>query len=396
MSAGRDPGVDAVRAVAIGGVVLGHWLVTAIVLGADGALRAQSPLVAVPALRPASWLFQTLGLFFLAAGFAAAARATRAGGRGARPGRSWRAGRGGLGGRHGRLVLAVAGLLGPLGALLVAGAALGAPEATLHTLGKLAASPLWFLLPYLALTVLARPIVAVVRRVGPLPLVAGGVAVVAAADLGVGVLPLTLCAAWLVPYALGVALALGRLGGRRAAAALLVGGAAVAVALVVAGYPDSAVGVPGDGRSNLNPPSLAAVALGTAQAGAAVLALPWLRRRTSRLVAAVNRRATAIYLWHQPALVAVTVAVAWLTGGRPVDGVLTPPDGSWLALRVAWIAAAVAVAVLAVRLTHARPLRARLARAARAAFADGHPRFPGAPTAGHAVVAPTRPRHTAR
>ena len=54
-------------------MVLGHWLVTAIVLGPDGALRTASPLDAVPVLRPASWLFQTLGLFFLVAGFAAAA-----------------------------------------------------------------------------------------------------------------------------------------------------------------------------------------------------------------------------------------------------------------------------------------------------------------------------------
>ncbi|HEY6595497.1 MAG TPA: acyltransferase, partial [Asanoa sp.] len=60
-TATRDRGVDAVRAVAIGGVVLGHWLVTAIVLGSDRALRVQSPLETVPALRPASWLFQTLG-----------------------------------------------------------------------------------------------------------------------------------------------------------------------------------------------------------------------------------------------------------------------------------------------------------------------------------------------
>ena len=54
-------------------MVLGHWLVTAIVLGPDGALRTASPLDAVPVLRPASWLFQTLGLFFLVAGFAATA-----------------------------------------------------------------------------------------------------------------------------------------------------------------------------------------------------------------------------------------------------------------------------------------------------------------------------------
>ncbi|BCJ38347.1 hypothetical protein Athai_58500 [Actinocatenispora thailandica] len=70
----RDRTVDALRAVAIAGVVLGHWLVSAIVADPDrpAALHGASPLSALPALAPASWLFETLGLFFVAAGYAAA------------------------------------------------------------------------------------------------------------------------------------------------------------------------------------------------------------------------------------------------------------------------------------------------------------------------------------
>jgi len=178
-----------------------------------------------------------------------------------------------------------------------------------------------------------------VMRIGLIPLVAGGVAVVAAADLGHGFLPLTLCAAWLVPYALGVALARGRPRSPAAGAALLAAGVLGVVALIVfAGYPDAAVGVPGDTRSNLNPPSLACVALAVAQAGVAVLVLPWLRRRAAgRTVAAVNRFALPIYLWHQVGLVTVTVAMLWLTDGRPVPGLHTAPDGAWLAVRVMWV-----------------------------------------------------------
>src|SRR5262249_59399381 len=71
----RDRTVDALRALAIAGVILGHWLVTALVLGSGRAghgLHDQSPLAAMPYLTPLSWLFQTLAVFFLVGGYAAA------------------------------------------------------------------------------------------------------------------------------------------------------------------------------------------------------------------------------------------------------------------------------------------------------------------------------------
>ena len=58
----RDRTVDALRALAIAGVILGHWLVTALVLtpGRTGhSLHDQSPLATMPYLTPLSWLFQT-------------------------------------------------------------------------------------------------------------------------------------------------------------------------------------------------------------------------------------------------------------------------------------------------------------------------------------------------
>ena len=86
---GRDRGVDALRALAIVGVVLGHWLVTALVVRPDGTLRTASPLATLTGLAPISWLLQTLALFFFAAGFAAATP------RPAPPGRARRAPAGG-------------------------------------------------------------------------------------------------------------------------------------------------------------------------------------------------------------------------------------------------------------------------------------------------------------
>src|SRR5215468_11234091 len=68
----RDRAVDALRAIAILGVVLGHWLVTALVTNGDGTLSVTSPIQRVPMLAPASWVFQTLALFFFVGGLLAA------------------------------------------------------------------------------------------------------------------------------------------------------------------------------------------------------------------------------------------------------------------------------------------------------------------------------------
>src|SRR5215472_14344732 len=71
----RDRAVDALRALAIAGVIGGHWLVTALVLGGgrQGAvLHDDSPLASMPALAPLSWIFQTLAVFFLVGGYSAA------------------------------------------------------------------------------------------------------------------------------------------------------------------------------------------------------------------------------------------------------------------------------------------------------------------------------------
>jgi peptidoglycan/LPS O-acetylase OafA/YrhL len=362
---GRDRGVDALRAVAIAGVVLGHWLVTALVPAPGGSLGQSSPLSTLGWLAPASWLLQALGLFFFAAGYAGQRSRAAAAARGTGYA-VW------LRDHLLRLAGPVAGFVGLWVLALAVGALLGAPAGTLRTAATLATSPLWFLAAYAVLTALAGPLTtALRRRHGTAAVAAAAAGVVAAADLGAGATPLTVVAAWLVPYALGAALAAGRLGAapaqRRLGWSLAVGGALTAAALVLlAGYPGSAVGVPGDARSNLNPPSLAAVSLAVAQAGFALLARPALagllarRPRAAARVAFLNAAAMGIYLWHQTALVSVTMAAAWLSGGRPVAGLHTPPDAAWLAARAGWLPvfAAVLAALVA---THRRGARRRTA-----------------------------------
>lgn len=330
--AGRDRAVDALRAAAILGVVLGHWLVTALV--ADGrALRAASPLADLPWLAPVSWVFQTLAVFFLVGGHVATLGYASARARGISYG-GW------LAGRLSRLFRPAAVVLALWTATTVLLLLTGAEFTTVRTLVKLALSPLWFLLVFAALTA-ATPLLTRLHPLWPL-------AVVLHVDLlrfGLGAPAwlgwANLAAGWLVPYTLGAAWTRGGLDHRRTGVFLLLGGTAATAALVaLAGYPASMVGVPGAEVSNLNPPTLAAVTFGLAQCGLALLLRRPLRRAMRRpvawaAVASVNLSAMTVFLWHQTALMATT-ALGLLAGRLP--GLHTRPDGlDWVVARFAWL-----------------------------------------------------------
>ncbi|MER6122509.1 acyltransferase [Streptomyces sp. NPDC001795] len=328
----RDRAVDALRAFAILGVVLGHWLVTALVAD-GGALHTASPLHHMPWLAPISWVFQTLAVFFLVGGHVATKGYASARARGVTYGK-W------LGSRLTRLFKPVAAVV-TLWAVVACGLLVtGADDGTVRTLVKLALSPLWFLLVFAALTA-ATPLLTRLNPLWPL-------AVVLHVDLvrfGFGGPSwlgwVNLAAGWLVPYTLGAAWTRGELDGRRAGWVLLVGGAAATAGLMaLAGYPASMVGVPGSAVSNLNPPTLAAVTFGLAQCGLALLLRERLRRAMRRpltwaAVALVNLSAMTIFLWHQTALMATT-ATGLLAGRLP--GLHTVPDDlTWVAFRLAWL-----------------------------------------------------------
>ncbi len=342
--AGRDRSVNALRALAIAGVILGHWLVTALVLTrspAGARLHDASPLAALPALAPASWIFQTLAIFFFVGGYAAARSGHTAAGRGGRGYLAW------LRRRLSRLSRPVAVLVAIWVPITVAMIMAGVRPGTIRTLVTLVLDPLWFLGVFAGLTALTPLAVALVRRFGaaaallPAALVAG----VDLARFGLGAPGwigwVNVGAGWLVPYLLGIAWANGSLRGWKLPAVLLAGGVAGTAVLVTwAGYPVSMVGVNGAAISNLNPPTLAAVTFGIAQVGLALLLRPALARLMRRprawaAVALVNLSAMTLFLWHQSAFLAVTMAGS-LAGRLP--GLLTPPSGAlWIAERLAWL-----------------------------------------------------------
>jgi len=345
--ASRDRTVDALRALAIMGVILGHWLVTALVLAHGskaGTLYDASPLTSMPWLAPLSWIFQTLAIFFFVGGYSAA--------------RSYRGGyRAWLGRRLARLSRPVTALVA-VWALLGTGLYLGGVStSTLHTVLVLVLDPLWFLGVYAVLTALTPLAVALVRRLGAaaaaIPFTV--VAVADAARFGLGgpawVGWINVAAGWLVPYLLGIAWARGAFRGWKTPALMLAGGAAATAALAGwAGYPASMVGVNGARISNLNPPTLAVVTFGIAQVGLALLLREplarWMRRRLAwAAVATANLSAMTLFLWSQTAFLLVTIA-GLLIGRLP--GLHTAPTTAvWIAERIAWLPAfAAALAVL--------------------------------------------------
>jgi peptidoglycan/LPS O-acetylase OafA/YrhL len=403
--AGRDRSVDALRGLAIAGVILGHWLVTALVAtrSPSGArLHDASPLAALPGLAPASWIFQTLAIFFFVGGYAA--------GRSGHTGPGYLAWLRGRLSRLGRPVAVLVAVWVPLTAAMALG---GVSPGTIRTLVTLVLDPLWFLGVFAGLTALTPLAEALVRRCGAAAALipAAGVAAVDLARFGLGAPGwigwVNVGAGWLVPYLLGVAWARGALRGWKVPAVMLAaGGAGTAVLVTWAGYPASMVGVNGAAISNLNPPTLAAVTFGVAQVGLALLLRPRLARLMRRplawaTVALVNLSAMTLFLWHQSAFLAVTMAGA-MAGRLP--GLLTPPSGAvWIAERLAWLPAFAAALAVAWLLFHRFERRQAAPRPAGERPADRRPadrrpagQRPAGPPAGEVSPRPTSAAPAAR
>ncbi len=394
----RDRAVDGLRALALTGVVVGHWLVGGLMVSADG-LVITSPLAAMSWLSPASWILQMLGLFFLVGGRVAALGWNRTRDRareaalvnGSDPAesavyRQW------LRARLTRLTRPVIAVVVVGAALLPVLSVMGVPNRTLLSAVTLVVQPLWFVAVYLGVTALTRALVAADRRWGLWACVPG-VLVVAAVDLARygpwadqvpdGIAWLTVLPGYGIGYQLGIAWAAGRFD-RLASAWLLAGaGAALfAVLVTVGGYPSSMVGVPGEVRGNAHPPSLLVVALAAAQCGVAITAhgrvQQLLRRRVLWAgVVAVNLAALSILCWHQVAALIPSVTAA--QAGWVVPGLTDAPDSpGWLLARFAWFPLLLLLLVVLCRLV--RPFESGRPSDALRPFRRLRPAAPSVPS----------------
>jgi hypothetical protein len=335
----RDRYVDALRAASICAVVLGHWTIGTVAVTESGPTGVNLLAVA-PWTHPFTWVFQVMPVFFLVGGYANAASLDahrRRGGTAA----AW------VRRRALRLLQPTAVLFATLLAVRFGALALGADDDLVRTAVWTAAAPLWFVVVYVAVVVLTPLAAAAHRRWGPATVVVlvagvllGDLLRLASGDVAPAAANYLL--AWLAVHQAGIAWRDGALPRTAAGAwALVAGGLSAAVLLTGPGpYGVAMVGAatPPD-LTNTAPPTMALLALATAQTGAVLLlrapVTPLLaRQRVWTAVVLLNSSIMTVFLWHM---------AAFVIGGLALVGSGLFPDapigsGEWFLLRIPWLA----------------------------------------------------------
>ncbi|MET9660551.1 acyltransferase family protein [Streptomyces sp. NPDC006510] len=321
---------------AIGGVVLGHWLLVSITYR-SGHLSGLDALQYVGWGRWLTLLLQVMTVFFVVGGYANAI--------------SWTAhqqrGEGWTNWLRGRMLQ----LLWPttvyvvVGALAVTVARIaGVDMAALARAGWLATLHLWFLPVYLLLIALTPLLLAAHRRWG---LAVPAVMAVAAAGVDAVVLgphlPLIGFANYLLVWGTmhqwGFAWQDGTLTRPRWRCGMLsaVGAMLLTTLLVWGPFPVSMIGT-GARVGNTTPPSIALLAFAATQTGLLLAVEPAVERLLAhpwrwRLVSRLNRTVVTVYLWHMTPVI-IVAGTFYPTGVMPQP---TIGSAQWWALRPAWI-----------------------------------------------------------
>ncbi len=348
----RNRIVDFWRTVAIGVVVVGHWLAASIWVRADGSVALLNSLEWVPYAGWVTWLVQVMPVFFLAGGYANA-RSLRRVVDGEQRRREW-------------ITLRVRRLWTPVTPLLAVWIGLVLAlrpflDADIVFAGAMSATvPLWFLAVYISLTAIAPFTYSWWRRSGSptiVILMAGAVAVdllrFAAEVPGIGWVNFAFV--WAAVHQVGYWWS-----ERDAAGGISVGtgwsiaGAALGLLVVVtwAGwYPVAMVGIPGSEVTNMTPPTAAMALLGSAQAGLIWATAGPVGRLVRRLrvwhaVVSVSGLLMTVYLWHLTAMSLVAAAGIVVADGIVLS--VEPGTVGWWATRPVWLLALGAVTLLLV------------------------------------------------
>jgi len=332
----RDLALDVFRALAMFVVVAWHWVFTILRWRDDGP-HVDNPISALPHLGYLTWVLQVMPLFFLVGG-CLTARST-ASLVTVRARTAW------VGRRAKRLLGPALPLVALLG-LLFAAAHLTHQPALARAV-FLTATPMWFLLAYLAVTAMLPLYGGAARRwpVGHLVvLIAWCVAWDAARFLTGLDGPITWLSylwVWLAVHQAGSLL--GRFEERRRALVLLGASfATLVVATHVGPYPVPMVGTRTHDISNMGPPTAVLLALAGVQLALVALSRDAVGRFAERHRPRVERLAALsmpVYVWH---MVGFSVCALVLVG----LGVQTPeePTLSWWLARPLWIAGPLLVA----------------------------------------------------
>jgi len=334
----RNRYVDFLRAASITIVVLGHWLIAAPFVE-DGRLRLDNMLQIAPWSQWLTWGCQVMPLFFIVGGYS--------------NGVSWESAR--SAGRSYSLWLAtrLKRLVGPVAPLVIVWSVMamiahrfGVHPEMIKRGSQVALIPTWFLAVYVMVVVLVPVTRWAWRRFGMMSfwvLALGAAAIdTIAFTAGLDWLRWTnYLFVWLSVHQLGYLWLDGRVKGPARALSMAAAGlAALIFLMVVASYPISMIGVPGQPFSNSRPPTFALLALGVLHGGLVLAVEKPARRWLGRpgpwtTTVLVNGTIMTLYLWHNTAMVLIIGLVN--VSGRIGLG-LYPGSGIWWAARPIWIA----------------------------------------------------------
>lgn len=337
LTAGRDTGVDLIRAFCVIGVVLLHGIMVGVTVTEAGPVFANASDRAWWIV-PLSWALQVMPLFFIIGGFAGviAYRKQRASG-----GSASRF----VAARVHRLLRPAAVTIGVAGGLLALLALAGVPGDLIAVAGFRYGQPLWFLGVFLLCQALLPALSALHDRapLRTLSLLAAAALTIDAIRMSTGIDGIgfvNLAFIWLTLQQLGFFFADGAVDAmsRRRRSTVAVSATLLLLLTFVAGVYSP------DLIANINPPTGALLLVGIVHLCLLSLfreriGVFSLRQPSAALSAFVNRRTMTIYLWHMPVLLTMAGASALIatTCGLTLP---EPSTALWWLGRPLWLATA--------------------------------------------------------